>query len=209
MARVDDIVAAIQGAGDYAQADVLRRVNQAHNKALVGSKWAKATLDMGPTVAGTAFYALPARLIEPLFFSIGGIPTGKAAHADLYGYQAGVLAWSISGSSLLVADASSAAITGVTVIPTPTAALSFTVFGPVLPAADLALGGTPLTPTDFDEHLESYALALCRERDDDRMDAGGAFRQLFEGEVEQLRRRAKRLSRGAGPAQIRVAGINA
>lgn len=208
MARVDDIVAAIEGAGDYAQADVLRRVNQAHNKALTDSKWVKATLDMGPTVAGTAFYALPERLIEPLFFSIGGVPTGKAAHADVYGYSAGTLAWSLAGA-LLVADADAGGVAGVTVIPEPTAAQDFLVFGPVLPAAALELGDDPLTPADFDEHLESYALALCRERDDDRMDAGGAFRQLFEAEAEKLRRRAKRRDRGAGPAQIRVVGINA
>ena len=208
MARVDDIVAAIQGAGDYDQADVLRRVNQAHDKALTGSKWARATLDMGPTVPGTAFYALPARIIEPLFFSLNGVPTGKGAHADVYGYSAGVLSWSTTGS-LLVSDADASGVAGVTVIPEPTAALELLVYGSVLGAAPLAVGGTPLTPSDFDEQLENYALALCRERDDDRQDSASGFRSLFEAEVEMLRRRAKRRDRGAGPAQIRVVGVNA
>lgn len=209
MARVDDMVAAVVASGgDTDATEALRRLNQAHEKMVGGSGWLRATLVMGPTVAGTAFYALPVRVVEALFFSVGGVPCGKARHPDVYGYSRDTLLW-VGPNTLLVADGDANGVAGVTMIPTPTSALAVSVYGKVLPAAALALGAAPVTPTDMDEALENYAIALCRERDDARMDAGSAGRGLFDVEVERLRRRAAKRFRGNGPSQIRVVGLNA
>ena len=169
-------------------------------------------MTIGPTVSGTAFYAAP--MLELYALTVAGVPYGKGRRTDVYDYSTGALTWTGRDGGLAVADANASGIQGLTLIPTPgTSGLAIEAYAAVVPpdltadaAGDLLLQAN--LETDLIEPLIAGVLASRYWREG-RPDMAGVSEQRFDGGSEKLRRRAARRYHNAGPAQIRVIGINA
>lgn len=210
--EVQELVNRVVAAGGDTDADdALARINTAHELMVARSECYRKSLELGPLVDGTSFYAVdPTVVIRPLFFTVNDAPYGKARLADRYAYGQGGLAWR-GAYGLVVYVANDDGEQGVELIPPPDSStdgyslkLLAVCHSPVLELAD-----TPVVDRDKWDDLVDYAIALGRERDDERMDAGAAFRAHFELACEELRLRVRRRTKGPGPAQIRVVGVNA
>jgi hypothetical protein len=166
----------------------------------------RKTLTVGPTVAATAFYPVPAA-IEVFEVTVGGAPYGRGRRGDPYQDSQGSLRW--SGTGLFVPDATASAVRGITLIPVPdTAGLAITAFAAVEPP-DLtpdATGDTLLATIldgEFVEPLIAGAMAtgyrregnLGLARDNDAM---------FDAGCDEFLRITRRRFRGPGPTQIRT-----
>jgi hypothetical protein len=207
--NVDTLVAEILSVVDVSTTEALTQLNRRHRTMVARAKCLRKRIAVASTTANVAEY--PLDVIELYALEVAGVPYGKARRPDIYGYSQGTLLWSgPDGSGLIVADADAAGVTGITLIPTPTqTGLAITAFAAVKPD-DLAAGGPASTikvDNDFYNALVEGACATFLRR----IGEGdpGTGEQIFDGACEEMRRRAARRFRGAGPAQIRVQGINA
>lgn len=187
----------------------LRVLNRRYRSMVARSRCLRKRVAVGNTVAGTAFY--PLDVIELYSLEVAGVPYGKARRPDIYGYSQGTLLWvGPAGGGLIVADASTAGVKGLTLIPAPTTTgAAITAYAAVKPT-DMALVddvATLVIDDDFHEALVEGAqgtlLRRIGEGDPDALDA------RFEAACEEQRRRTQRRFRGGGPAQIRVEGLSA
>lgn len=182
-------------------------------RAMVGRARAyRKTVAIGSTVNGTAFYPVTG-VIELYSLEVGGVPYGRARRPDGYANSQGRLMWDLQGEvGLFYADASTAAVLGVTLIPTPTSVLAITGLAAVEPP-DLtvdAAGNTLLTTIldgEFYEPLIAGVTAIGYRRQGDVAQARDN-EAMFDSGTDEFRRLAKRRFRGPGPTEIRVAGVN-
>lgn len=202
---VDRIVAA---SGDVDAADALARYNTAHKRMVARSLCYRKTADLGATVADQAAYDSPADLLVLLEVTVDGAPYGKMRHVDAAFGALGYL--SISGPGGVFAEQhDDAGAAQIMLYPVPSSSgLAISAYG-AFQAPTQAGADTPLVDSDFWDDIVDYALALGRERDDERQDAGAGFRATFDTACEELRRRVAKRYRGTGPGRIRILGINA
>jgi hypothetical protein len=205
---VDALVGEVQSIVDVSPAEALTALNRRYRAMVARSRLVRKRLAVGPTVASQSFYPVSG-VVELLGVSVNGVPYGKGAHTDFYGAALGSLTWSGPGG-LVVADASSAGVSGVSLIPTPTeAGLSIELFAAVFPA-DLAAGGAASTivvdPDFLDVLVEAAASTYLRRQGEGDPNTSDA---RFDQACEELRRRVNHRYRSSGPAQIRVQGVNA
>ena len=210
---VAQVVANIRSMFDVDDATALRALDRRHKRMCARSRCYRKTVAVGTTTAGTAFYAV-AGVIELYSLNVGGVPYGKARHPDVYGYSQGTLLWcGPAGSGLIVADADSGGVNGVTLIPTPgTSGVAITSFAAVEPpdlTLDGSAGGTFKVDSDLVEGVEAGAMAALADTTDEREDLATRMDGKFDVACEEQRRRTARRFRGPGPSQIRVQGINA
>lgn len=192
---------------DATEAQVLAWLNGRHKAMVARSRCFRKSLAVGNTVIGTSFYALD--VIELYNLEVGGVPYMKARRPDIYGYSQGTLLWTGKGTTgLIVADASSAGVRGISLVPTPTAVQAIVAYAAVA-APNLALADNVLPDDDFAEALIDATAATGYKRDTERMELAAPFEQMFTDACEELRRRVQRRYRGPGPTQIRVIGVNA
>lgn len=202
---VDRIVA---GSGDVTADDALARYNTAHKRMVARARSFRKTVSFGDTVAGQGAYAAPDGLLELLELTIAGAPYGKMRHVDISLGGLGLL--QLAGPGGVFAEQhDDGGAQEVAVSPVPSVDGDPIVGYGVFSAPDQAGTDTPMVDADFWDNLVDYALALGRERDDERQDAGAGFRQLFDGACEEFRRRVATRYRGTGPGRIRIVGIDA
>src|SRR3982751_6313077 len=66
VASYDELVAAVKAEGGFDVADAIAGgwLNENHQKAVAEAQWLMRTLELGPTVAGVAAYALPDDVVD-------------------------------------------------------------------------------------------------------------------------------------------------
>lgn len=200
-----------QGGFDVTDAEALVWVDERHKEMVVDARFARKTVTIGTTVAGTAFYSTAsAGIVEAFYFTVNDVPYGKAVKSDVYAYSQGSLVWVGQGTTgLLVADANSSAVTGLTLIPTPdTAGLLIKAYAAVRPDT-LTLAGTVLVPDEYLQGLTAGAVATGAELLDEDDRRADRMEAKFQARTDKLRRMTERQFAGSGPSQIRVQGINA
>jgi hypothetical protein len=208
---VDDV--RVETGFDVVEATALRWLNRAWRRMISEARAYRKSVTVGSTAVGTAFYAFSP--IEAYSFEVGGVPYGIARRSDRYAASQGTLWVSPDGSGLVSGDADSTGARGITLVPVPdTGGLAITSFAAAMPA-DLTIdtnGNTLLAAVlegDFHEELVAGAISIGLKRLDQRADQAGPYDQDYLSGTERLRLRTRRRYAGAGPAQIRILGVNA
>lgn len=208
---IDGLVAEIRTVVDVTAVEALSALNRRHRTMVSRARSYRKVVELGPTVAGTGFYAAPAGLVEflPGGLRVGGIPYSKARRDDVYAQAQGTLSWTGPGG-LVVVDADDTGVQGLSFVPEPTEDdLSIEAFVALLPAD--VVSGNPATALRVDADMydalvdAASATFLWRQGEGDYATA----EQRFDAACEELRRRVNHRFRGPGPAQIRLQGINA
>lgn len=190
-------------------------INEAIQTALARSKYLKATVDLGPTVAAVDVYDLPANVIGVRTLRVGlslpymAIPSLE----DLWAIQAGHSyvtpggfygTFSEDGVAPLAQDDKPT----VTLTPAPTAAgLAIEAIAAVLPPViDGTTVGTYVLPVPED-HVRAIAvdgaIGIGLSRVENRADLAAPFDKKWEDAVGELTKRA-RTRVGGGPRQMRI-----
>jgi hypothetical protein len=196
---------------DATQTQLLLWLNRRHREMVAESRSYRDKVSIGPTVDGTAFYAVTG-VVETYAVEINGVPFQKARRPDIYGFAQDTVLWhGYEGSGFVVEDVTASNVQGFTVLPTPeTSGLSIDVVAAVFPPTLVA--GDPATALKVDEDCYDglisgvIATGLLRAGNDSQ---AATHEQIYGQTIEMLRRRVKRRFNTSGPAQIRLLGINA
>lgn len=209
---VAGLVAAVtqEASFDVTDAQALAWLNRQWRTMLGRARAYRKTVSFGTTTSGTAFYPAPAGVKELYSLEVAEVPYGPARRPDEYANAQSRLRWSYQGETgLFFADATTAAVQGVTLIPTPgVTGSAITGFAACLPP-DLTndgAGDTLLTGHLDGDRLEglisgTLSIGYGREGNIGLRDAN---QSLFDRETEELRREVRRRFRGPGPTQIRI-----
>lgn len=204
-----------EGQFDATNPQVLRWLSVRQRQMCRRSKCYRKTLSIGPTVNGQASYTLPAEVVEILQVTVGGIVYGHMRHTDP---PEGAKGWIWLGGEGGVAgredDASGAQQLRIYPAPatgsSPEPGQTLELWAVVRPP-DLVEGteSTLVIPGEYMDALVSGAIATGLLRTENRPDLASTFEQVFDTGCSELLQQSNRRFRGTGPAQIRVAGINA
>ena len=210
----DEIIAAVLAEGGFDQSSanqsaavVLGWVNDARRKAIEDAKWLKATVSLGPTVAGQSQYAVTEDVVDLLMLQVGGgVPWLRISMEDLEALHAG--SGTISGAPGAYApNFESDADAVVDLWPAPaTAGEAITGVAAITPL-DIVAGGTEATvklPKRFHRDICVHgAIAEGKLLVEEDPEAAAISKGIYEAAVELLRRRAN--SRiGSGPQTVKL-----
>lgn len=196
---------------DATQAQVLLWLNRRHRDMVARSRAYRDRVSVGPTVAGTAFYAV-SDVVETYNVEVAGVPYSKGRRPDVYADSQGALRWmGPDGSGFVVEDVNASSVLGFTLIPVPdTSGLAIDVWAAVMPATLVAGDAATALKVDADcyDGLISGVIATGLARAG-QLDLSERHERAFEAAVEKMRVRVKQRYRTIGPAQIRLLGVNA
>lgn len=213
---------------DVTSATALIWLNRRWRTMLGRARAYRKTVTIGTTVIGTRFYPVAGSLGVLELYSLevapydaatnsfpAPVPYGRARRPDGYSNRMGRLSWGFQSEvGLFYADASGAAVQGVTLIPTPTVTGSqITGFAACEPP-DLtndASGNTLLGAALDGEYVEGLVLGALATgyRREGNVGLAQAHEAIFDRDTDELRRLARRRFRGPGPTQVRALGIDA
>lgn len=200
---------------DCTNAQALRWLTVRQRQMCRRSKWYRKTLNIGPTVNKQASYSVPAEVVEILQVTVGGQVFGHMHHTDP---PEGAKGWIWLGGEGGVAgrEDSSTGEAQLRLYPIPETNTSIETgvaleVWAVCRPPDLVEGqdSTLVIPGEYADALVSGAIATGMLRTESRPDLASAFEQIFDAACSELLQQSNRRFRGTGPAQIRVAGINA
>lgn len=207
------MVAAVRDQGGFdssssnvSAATILSWVNQRYRDLVAKSKWRKAMLALGPTVAGQAQYAIPENVVDVLSLRVDSSrPWGRTNVDGLWQLTASTSYLTGPAPGVFVPNFEADDDQVIELWPVPeTAGLDIDALCALLPAA-LELADTPRVPEDFHESIVDGAIGMGMERIDERHDEAKPFNEKFDAATKELaRRQSSRV--GSGPTQIRVAG---
>lgn len=209
MATFDELVEGVGAEGGFDVPAAMRGgwINEVHQKAVAEAQWQMKKLQLGPTVAGTAVYAVPADVadVAGLFTLVaGGSPVifDRASIEQLWAVQSGAARFRRAGVFAPAFDES--AVAGIELYPVPVVSgVAITALAAMIPPA-MVSGGSPVIPLDMHGDLKDGAIALGLLRIDERPDSAALFQQRFDAMVTRLTRRKK--SRiGSGSSRMRAA----
>lgn len=213
-------MATVQGLIDQvkteAQFDVddsaaLNWLDRRHKVMVIRARAYRKTVSIsGGTVANQSDYALPSDLVEIEQVTVDGMPYGQAMHTDLaYGAQGWIMLSGIGGVVASEEDATGGP--EIALYPTPTDVGKVIQVRGIFRPSDLVVGtdSTIRVPDEFLDALVSGAIATGLNRQEYRPDLAQTFEQDFSNACEEWRRQVRRRYRGAGPATIRIRGVNA
>lgn len=211
-----EMVAAVKLEGSFdtsgsnqSDATLLSWINQLYRRLAIQSGYVKAVVELGPTVAGQAVYALPATVAEVTALRVGATREWTRTNAEgMWDLQAGTAAVvGADGAFAPSFDADGAQ--GVTIHPTPaTSGLAVSALAVLIPALlTTSPDTTPVVPEDFHQDIVSAAISFGHARIDGRNDLAVPAEQRFAAAVQLLKRRSKTRV-GRGPVQLRVAGVH-
>jgi hypothetical protein len=219
METAQDLVTEVleEGAFDATPTAVLRWLNRRHRTMVARSGcWVK-DVELGPSVADQAEYALPAganaeRLVRAVQVTVGGVIFQQGTPDDMTQAAAGVLLLDGDGGVMDASmdDTGTAWAQTILLQPAPGEdSLSIIVRGSWLPR-DLRLDQSPVIPPNYVDALVAGAIAtgLSRSAGDFRPDLAQRFEDQFIAATEELRLETLRRLRTRNP-QIRVVGLNA
>lgn len=215
---VAQLVASVleDGQFDASEAQALRWLNTRHRQLCARTRCYRRVLDLGATVGGKSAYALPAGVVEILQVNIGGLPYGASRHSDFAEGERGYI-WLGGGEGGIAGrDDSESGQQLLRIFPAPQVALTpepgseITVYAAMQPPP-LVVGqdSTIKVPDDYFDALVSGAIATGMLRVETREDLAAPHEQIFTTAVGELLRATNRKYRGAGPARVRILGINA
>lgn len=209
---VSDAVSKVVSEGGFdtsssnTSADTVRSwVNERVREALATSKYRKATVEIGPTVAGQAQYALPEHVVDVRALRVAsGRRWTRASTEELYDLQGGD-AWLRSSPGAFAANFEADTDPVVELWPAPDEdGSTITLLAAVSLEAELATGDTIPLPSDLAQRIAvDGAIALGRRRIDEREDLAAGYELRFEKAVQELSRRANSRM-GSGPHQIGI-----
>lgn len=196
---------------DVTDPSALTWLDRRHKQMVIRARALRKTVTIaGGTVINQSDYALPPDLVEIEQVSVGGLPWGQAMHTDL-GLGAQGWVWLSGPGGVVASEESSSGAPEIALYPTPTdAATEIAVRGVFRPSSLLvADDSTLLVPDEYADQLVSGAIATGLNRQEYRPDLAQTFEQDFSNGCEEWRRQIRRRYRGAGPASIRIRGVNA
>lgn len=205
----------VQGGFDTSGANVtdaviLSWVNAKYREMVARSKFLKASIDLGPTVAADATYDVPETVAEILALRVdGSAEYTRVGHEDMWALRAGSSALTSSDQTAYAPQFTAGGTAQVELYPTPgTAGLEISALVVSLPSALTTVPDTtPIVPADYHEAIVGAAIAMGLERQDGRFDLSAGFNAAFEAAIGLLKRRA--VTRvGQGPVQFKVAGVH-
>jgi hypothetical protein len=206
-----EIVAAVVAEGGFdttssqtPAATVLSWVNAKYRQMVADSKWRKAVISLGPTVAGQSQYAVPDNVVDLRTIRVNGSRTWALASIEgLWGLQASDLALSSDAVGAFASSDTAAGGQVIELYPAPdTSGYAIDGMAALLPT-DLALTDTPIVPADLHQALVDGAIGMGMGRVFERHDAEAVYEQRFQDGVQKLMRRTK--SRiGSGPMTFPV-----
>lgn len=212
MTVVADLVTDVidDGNFDVDSTRALRWLNGRHRAMVIKARALRKSVEIGPTVAGTQAYALPAGVVQIAQVVLDGKPIGQITAEDLAAGAAGWLTLSGSGVALAPAEDASGG-KEVAIYPTPdTSGLTIVLRGVWRPdALSTSSDASLVVPAEFHDGLVAGAIATGLLRTEQRPDLAANHEGVYQAHSEEYRLQVARLYRGAGPAFIRVAGINA
>lgn len=195
---------------DVTDAQALTWLDRRHKSMVVRARaLRKTTTVAGGTVANQRDYALPTDIVEVLEVNVNGLPYGQATHTDLsYGAQGWVVLSGVGG--VVASEESTTGGPEIALYPTPTTAGLVILVRGVFRPGTLTVGDdtTIIVPDEYQDAMISGAIATGLKRQEYRPDLAQGFEQEFEAACEEYRRRVSRRYRGAGPATIRIQGVN-
>ncbi len=212
MPTVQQLVTAVieDGNFDVSEDRALAWLDARHALMVVRARSLRVSEEIGPTVVDQQTYDLPSDVVQIFSVTVDGVPQGNLANEDLPNANRGFLL--LSGDGQAIAPSEDSDGDGmVALVPVPsTAGLSVVLRAARRPPA-LVIGdeSTLRIPTEFCDALIAGAIATGLLRSEQRPDLAANFEQIFGGGAEEFRVQTARKYRGAGPAQIRVQGINA
>lgn len=212
MTVVADLVTDVidDGNFDVDSTRALRWLNGRHRAMVVKARSLNKTVEIGPSQVDVAEYPLPADVIQIRQVVLNGKPIGQITAEDRAAGQAGWLTLSGAGVALAPAEDASGG-KEVAIYPAPDlAGLSILLRAACRPG-ELVLGddSTLVVPTEFHDGLVAGAIATGLLRTEQRPDLAANHEGVYQAHSEEYRLQTARLYRGAGPAFIRIAGINA
>lgn len=212
MAPLSEISSGVasEGGFDVASTMIDGWVNEVYRKAVAKAQWLMRSLEVGPTVAGAATYALPAGVVDLAGLFLPDAATGRqltynrTSTEALWAVKAGTSRLAGSGGVFAPAfDSVSVALVELYPVPT-TSGLSITALAAMIPTT-LTAADTPVIPEDMHGDLKDGAIALGLLRIDERPDAAALFEQRFQTMVGELRKR-KNSRVGSGSSRMKVYG---
>lgn len=207
----DELVAAVGSEGGFDVSEAVRGgwINEVHRKAVAESQWMMRTLELGPTVADTATYALPDDVVDLVGLFLQDAtddPTAwqRVSTEMLWSLKAGT-SWVTGSGGVFGPTFDDDGTEQVELYPAPTTSgVTITSLAAMVPPLMVA-GSSPVIPEDFHGALKDGAIALGLLRIDERPDSAALFEARFQAMVVDLKRRKK--SRvGSGTARMRVRG---
>jgi len=185
-------------------------INDRYRDLLAQTGWQKATVELGPTVAGQSTYVIPDAVNDVRKVLVDGNEYVRASAEELF--EARANSGYVSGGFGAFAPgyvASGAAV--IDLFPTPTeAGKSIQALAATAAVAMSAETDSPVIPEDLQQGLIDGAIATGLRRIYERHDDAAAYEARYDnpaggGTVQRLKRRAN--SRvGSGPQKVRVWG---
>jgi hypothetical protein len=196
---------------DATQAQLLLWLNRRHKEMVAEARAYRDKVSIGPTVAGTGFYAVT-DVVETYAVEVNGVPFSKARRPDIYSFAQDTMFWvGPDGAGFVVEDVNASSVQGFTILPEPTeSGLTIEVVAAVLPPTLVAGDAASALKVDADcyDGLISGVIATGLLRAGNA-NAAASHEAIYAGVTEKLRRRVKRRLNTTGPAQIRILGLNA
>lgn len=204
------------GQFDATPAQALKWLNTRHRQMCARARCYRQMLSLGATVEGQLGYPVPPRVVEVLQVTVGGMVYGAARHTDfaegergwiwLGGGEGGIAGREDAASGQQMLRLYPAPLAGRAPEPGEDVELYAAVQPPALVVGSDA---TLVVPDDYLDALVSGAIATGMLRVEARQDLAAPHEQIFTTGCEELLRATNRRYRGAGPARIRLLGVNA
>lgn len=208
---VEQLTAASAGGFDFGgqsgQAEKL--IQEAIKRHAARSQWIRAQLELGPIVADTASYSLPAKIVRLWLVTIGDIEYGRRDLRTAHHLGSGsyALTYNSEGGVFFETFAEDGKTRQVELFPTPDeeqAGETLEGFASIVPD-DLEAGDELPFPEQYRRAVVNYAKATATADVDVDKATGDAWLAQAENESEALRLYANSRS-GSGPWKIPVAG---
>ena len=199
-----------EGELDAAKSQALRWLTVRQRQMCRRSRWLRKTITLGAVTGGVGTYTVPAEVVEILEVRLGGVVYGHARHVDPAEGAQGYV-WLGGAGGIAGREDTSAGAQVLRLYPTPTASGAVLEIYAVCRPPDLAEGSdsTLVIPGEYCDALVAGAIATAYLRLENRPDLASPHETVFNDGCGELTQQSNRRFRGTGPAQIRVAGINA
>lgn len=171
------------------------------------SHWIKAQINLGPTVVDQAEYDLPAHVVDLISLRLStGWPYTRKSTKVFWELASGDAVWRSSKGGVFAPVFDTTGTKKVALHPTPgEAGLTIEGLAAIYPENDLAGNDELPFPGDHQRGVLNAAKAVAYEELDENPQQAQYFRDLFQGEAEELRRQGN--SRvGSGPTKFAIAG---
>lgn len=183
-----------------------RLINEGHIELCVRSGFSKATLNLGPTVAGQAEYTIPATVRKILHLAVNGRPYAPTDDQAMLNQTLGYIESRSDGHWWI--SYSAAAVRQLSIEPTTEAGNAISALCVVQPAVMTADSDKPLVPPDFRQAIVDYVAMISLGGAEDDLEGRAFHRDEFERQLARLTNLVNEIESGEGPVQIMISGVH-